>query len=77
VTTSAAIILYTGNYLDGSLKGKIGAIYRKHAGLCIEDRTLARLGPSTRLPFDHPAAGARPTAKPVSIGSLLQNKEQA
>ena len=36
VTTSPAIILYTGNYLDGSLKGKGGVAYRKHAGVCLE-----------------------------------------
>ena len=36
LTTAPAIILYTGNALDGSLKGKQGAIYRKHAGLCLE-----------------------------------------
>lgn len=35
-TTSPAIILYTGNYLDGSFKGKAGAKYGKHAGVCLE-----------------------------------------
>ena len=28
--------VYTGNYLDGSLTGKAGAVYQKHAGLCLE-----------------------------------------
>ncbi len=28
--------VYTGNYLDGSLTGKAGAVYEKHAGLCLE-----------------------------------------
>jgi aldose 1-epimerase len=36
LTTAPAVILYTGNYLDGSLKGRGGAVYRKHAGLCLE-----------------------------------------
>jgi aldose 1-epimerase len=36
MTTSPAIILYTGNYLDGSRKGKDGVAYRKHAGVCLE-----------------------------------------
>ena len=27
---------YTGNFLDGSLKGKGGAVYGQHAGLCLE-----------------------------------------
>jgi len=28
--------VYTGNYLDGSLTGKGGAVYEKHAGVCLE-----------------------------------------
>jgi len=28
--------VYTGNYLDGSLTGKGGAVYAKHAGICLE-----------------------------------------
>lgn len=35
-TTAPAVVLYTGNYLDGSLVGKGGVRYRKHAGLCLE-----------------------------------------
>jgi aldose 1-epimerase len=34
-TTEPAIQLYSGNFLDESLKGK-GAMYRKHAGFCLE-----------------------------------------
>jgi aldose 1-epimerase len=34
-TTEPGIQFYTGNFLDGSLKGK-GAIYNKHAGFCLE-----------------------------------------
>lgn len=36
ITTSPAIVLYTGNYLDGSLLGKGQASYQKHAGVCLE-----------------------------------------
>jgi len=36
LTTSPAVILYTGNYLDGTLTGKTGAVYRQHAGVCLE-----------------------------------------
>ena len=36
LTTEPAIVLYTGNYLDGSLQGKQGAAYGKHAGVCLE-----------------------------------------
>ena len=28
--------VYTGNYLDGTLRGKGGATYAKHAGICLE-----------------------------------------
>jgi len=34
-TTQPGLQFYTGNFLDGSLKGK-GAVYHKHAGLCLE-----------------------------------------
>jgi aldose 1-epimerase len=30
------IQFYTGNFLDGSLRGKRGAVYGKHQGLCLE-----------------------------------------
>ena len=35
-TTEPGVQFYTGNFLDGTLKGKTGAIYAKHAGLCLE-----------------------------------------
>ena len=35
-TTAPAIIFYSGVYLDGSLRGKQGVVYPKHAGLCLE-----------------------------------------
>ena len=36
LTTEPGVQLYTGNYLDGTLIGKGGAVYEKHAGLCLE-----------------------------------------
>ncbi len=36
VTTSPALVLYTGNYLDGSLRGKRGTQYAQYAGVCLE-----------------------------------------
>jgi aldose 1-epimerase len=36
LTTEPGVQLYTGNYLDGTLSGKGGALYRKHAGFCLE-----------------------------------------
>jgi aldose 1-epimerase len=35
-TTEPGVQLYTANFLDGSLTGKGGTVYRQHAGLCLE-----------------------------------------
>ena len=36
LTDQPGIQVYTGNYLDGSLTGKAGAIYQQHAAVCLE-----------------------------------------
>jgi aldose 1-epimerase len=35
-TTEPGVQLYTGNFLDGSVKGKGGAVYPQHGGFCLE-----------------------------------------
>jgi aldose 1-epimerase len=35
-TTHPGVQFYSGNFLDGSYKGKAGVVYVKHAGLCLE-----------------------------------------
>jgi aldose 1-epimerase len=35
-TTEPAIQFYTGNFLDGTIKGKGGVIYKHRSGLCLE-----------------------------------------
>ena len=35
-TTEPGVVLYTGNHLDGSLRGKNGAVYQRYAGVCLE-----------------------------------------
>lgn len=35
-TTEPGVQLYTANYLDGSLVGKNGVVYREYYGLCLE-----------------------------------------
>jgi aldose 1-epimerase len=35
-TTQPGIQFYSGNFLDGSLTGKGGVVYQKHAGFCLE-----------------------------------------
>ncbi len=36
LTDQPAIQFYTGNFLDGTITGKAGRVYGKHAGLCLE-----------------------------------------
>lgn len=35
-TTEPGVQLYTGNFLDGSLKGKRGVVYSQYTGFCLE-----------------------------------------
>jgi len=35
-TTESGVQFYTGNFLDGTLKGKAGVTYQKHQGFCLE-----------------------------------------
>lgn len=35
-TTEPAVQFYTGNYLNGTLTGRGGVTYKKHAGFCLE-----------------------------------------
>jgi aldose 1-epimerase len=55
-TTEPGVQLYTGNFLDGKAKGKGGAVYKKHAGLCLE----AQRYPDTPNRKDFPTAVLRP-----------------
>jgi aldose 1-epimerase len=35
-TTAPGLQLYSGNFLDGSVAGKEGVAYARHAALCLE-----------------------------------------
>jgi aldose 1-epimerase len=35
-TTQPGVQFYTGNFLDGTIKGKSGKVYKQHYGLCLE-----------------------------------------
>jgi aldose 1-epimerase len=35
-TTEPGVQFYTGNFLDGSIRGKGGVVYKKHQGFCLE-----------------------------------------
>jgi aldose 1-epimerase len=39
-TTAPGLQVYTGNFLDGSLTGKGGRVYRQYGGLCLEPQTF-------------------------------------
>ena len=39
-TTEPSVQFYTSNFLDGSLTGKRGIVYRQHAALCLETQHL-------------------------------------
>ncbi|HEU5292655.1 MAG TPA: aldose epimerase family protein [Cyclobacteriaceae bacterium] len=36
LTTECGVQFYSGNFLDGTLRGKGGVVYPKHAGMCLE-----------------------------------------
>lgn len=36
LTTEPGVQFYTGNFLDGTLKGKGGVVYKKHQAFCLE-----------------------------------------
>jgi aldose 1-epimerase len=40
LTTEPGVQLYTGNLLDGTLKGKGGVAYQKHHGFCLETQNF-------------------------------------
>lgn len=40
LTTAPGLQLYTGNFLDGTLRGKGGTWYGRHSGLCLETQGL-------------------------------------
>ena len=35
-TTEPGLQFYTGNFLDGTLKGKNGVVYKQHQAFCME-----------------------------------------
>jgi aldose 1-epimerase len=35
-TTEPGLQFYSGNFLDGTIAGKDGRVYRRHSGFCLE-----------------------------------------
>lgn len=61
-TTELGLQVYAGNFLDGSLKGKKGIIYNKHASVCLETQKY----PDTPNKPKWPTAILRPGEKYTS-----------
>ncbi len=50
LSTQPAVQLYTGNFLDGTLKGRGGAAIQKHAAFCVETQALPNAINEPRFP---------------------------
>lgn len=49
-TTEPGLQFYDGNQLDGSIRGKGGIVYQKHAGLCLETQRFPDSPNQARFP---------------------------
>jgi aldose 1-epimerase len=49
-TTAPGLQVYTGNFLDGSLTGKDGHVYRRHGALCLEPQCFPNAINEPRFP---------------------------
>jgi len=50
LTTEPGVQFYSGNFLDGNIKGKGGKIYQKHYGLCLETQHFPDSPNQTNFP---------------------------
>lgn len=58
-TTEPGIQLYCGNFLDGLIRGKSGAVYRKHQGFCLETQHFPDSPNQPNFPSTMLKAGAQ------------------
>jgi aldose 1-epimerase len=65
LTTEPGIQFYSGNFLDGSLKGKGGVVYEKYAGLCLETQHFPDAPNHENFPSTKLRAGERYEHKTV------------
>ena len=56
-TTEPGVQFYTGNFLDGTIKGKAGRVVRAAYGLLPGDAAFPGLAESSEFPDDDPSAG--------------------
>jgi aldose 1-epimerase len=59
VTTEPGIQFYSGNFLDGSMRGKAGVSYQKYAGLCLETQHFPDSPNQPKFPSTALKAGER------------------
>ena len=57
LTTEPGVQFYTGNFLDGTIKGKGGAVYNRRNGSVPGDAALSRFAQPAGVSVDDPEAG--------------------
>ena len=62
-TTEPGVQFYTGNFLDGSITGKSGKVYKKHYGFCLETQHF----PDSPNKPDFPSAVLDPGDKYTTV----------
>jgi aldose 1-epimerase len=62
-TTEPGVQFYTGNFLDGSITGKSGKVYKKHYGFCLETQHF----PDSPNKPDFPSAVLNPGDKYTTV----------
>jgi len=62
-TTEPGIQFYTGNFLDGTITGKGGKVYKQHYGFCLETQHF----PDSPNKLDFPSTILRPGEKYSSL----------
>jgi aldose 1-epimerase len=58
-TTEPGIQFYSGNFLDGSMRGKTGVSYKRHSGLCLETQHFPDSPNHAKFPSTVLRAGER------------------
>ena len=68
-TTEPGVQFYTGNFLDGTLKGKGGVVYKKHQAFCLETQHFPDSVNHPNFPSIDPQAGRDVHARRRSTSS--------
>jgi galactose mutarotase-like enzyme len=57
-TSEPGVQFYSGNFLDGTIKGKGGRVYEHRTGLCLETQHFPDFTEPRGFPVHHPPAGS-------------------